>query len=165
MAKKKESKDETFEIVIETPKGSQHKYKYDKKRKIFTLHKVLPAGFAFPFDFGFIPGTKGEDGDPLDILLISQQPTFPGCYIDCRIIGGIKATQKEKGKTIRNDRFFAVPGCDNIYHSIREAGDLTKEMINEISNFFIAYRQYEGAEFIPLAILTADEVKKIIKAS
>src|SRR5687768_14520561 len=145
MANKKKDKGEVIEVVVETPKGSQNKYKYDKKKEAFKLNKILPAGFAFPLDFGFIPGTKGDDGDPLDILLITQQTTFPGCYIDCRVIGGIKARQKEKnGEEVRNDRFFAVPECDNIYSSIREMEDLPKELIDEVTNFFIAYRKYEN---------------------
>ena len=98
MMKKKEKKEDRIEVIIETPGGSQNKYKYNEEKKNFILHKILPAGFSFSFDFGFIPGTKGGDGDPLDIILITPQSTFPGCHIDCRIIGGIKAKQTENGK-------------------------------------------------------------------
>jgi inorganic pyrophosphatase len=157
---------EKVDIVIETPKGSQNKYKYDPKKKIFKLNKVLPSGFTFPYDFGFIPDTKGDDGDPLDIMLISQQTTFPGCHIDARIIGGIKATQKEKnGTTVRNDRFFALPVEDKVFEAINEMSDLPKEMIKEIINFFVAYRKYEDSEFKAESLLTAKEVKKLIDKS
>src|ERR1700753_2946474 len=98
--------------VIETPKGSAQKYDYDKKTGFFILKKILPAGMVFPYDFGFIPDTKGEDGDPLDIMVFSEYCSFPGCMVKCRIIGGLMAEQsKEPGSQnkIRNDRFFAVP--------------------------------------------------------
>ncbi|HKB44167.1 MAG TPA: inorganic diphosphatase [Chitinophagaceae bacterium] len=162
---KNEKKEDCFEIIIETPRGSRNKYKYNEKKEIFTLHKILPAGFSFPFDFGFIPGTKAEDGDPLDIMLIAQQSTFPGCRVDCRIIGGIKAKQKEDEKKVRNDRLFAVPVCDEMYAPVQNTQDLSKELIDEIVNFFIAYRKYENVEFVPLSLLNAEEAKKIIKSS
>lgn len=85
-------------LIIETPKGSSEKYDYDTQHHLFKLHKILPAGMVFPFDFGFIPGTKGEDGDPLDVLVISEFESFPGIMIDCRIIGCIKAKQIDKKK-------------------------------------------------------------------
>jgi len=74
----KEKKDDGLEIIIETPKGSRNKYKYNEKKENFKLKKILPIGFSFPFDFGLIPGTKGDDSDPLDIILITQQSTFTG---------------------------------------------------------------------------------------
>src|SRR4030095_13228607 len=114
-AVRKAKKDNGLEIIIETPKGSRNKYKYNEKKENFKLNKILPIGFSFPFDFGLIPGTKGDDGDPLDIILVTQQSTFTGCHIDSRIVGGIKAVQKENGKEIRNDRFFAVPLVDDMY--------------------------------------------------
>ncbi|MEJ7588557.1 MAG: inorganic diphosphatase, partial [Ferruginibacter sp.] len=83
--------------MIETPKGSAQKYTYDSTTKFFRLTKILPAGMVFPYDFGFIPETMGEDGDPLDSMIISEFPSFTGCMISCRVIGGIKATQSEKG--------------------------------------------------------------------
>ncbi|HMG83849.1 MAG TPA: inorganic diphosphatase [Ferruginibacter sp.] len=83
-------------VVIETPKGSAQKYDYDKKTGFFKLEKILPAGMVFPYDFGFIPDTKGEDGDPLDVLVFSEFCSFPGCMIECRLIGGIKAEQSKE---------------------------------------------------------------------
>ena len=161
---KKETKD-SIEIIIETPKGSRNKYKYNEKKEIFKLDKILPVGFSFPFDFGIIPKTKGDDGDPLDIILITQQSTFTGCHIDSRIVGGIKANQTEEGKTIRNDRFFAVPLCDDLYASVQDVHDLPREMVNEIGEFFMAYHKLENVDFVPQSLLKAQEVKKIIKSS
>src|SRR4030095_6369393 len=115
---------QTIEIIVETPKGSAQKYDYDPENQWFKLKKVMPAGMVFPFDFGFIPGTKGEDGDPLDIIVISELKSFPGCCMECRVIGGITAEQTEKGKTVRNDRFLAVPETSQLFAEIRSIEDL-----------------------------------------
>src|SRR3954468_1566922 len=98
-----------IDIVIETPRGSAQKYDYDPKSGFFRLKKILPAGMAFPYDFGFIPNTKGEDGDPLDAIVISEFKSFTGCLLECRIVGCIQAEQTEKKQTVRNDRFLAIP--------------------------------------------------------
>src|SRR4051812_40559441 len=82
--------------IIETPHGSRNKYKYDKELDFFKLKKILPSGTSFPLDFGFIPYTEGEDGDPLDVLVITDFPTHPGCMVECRVIGILEAEQKEK---------------------------------------------------------------------
>src|SRR5690242_13721214 len=96
-------------IIIDTPKGSRNKYKYDETSQCFGLSRILPAGASFPFDFGSIPGTLAEDGDPLDVLLISEAASFPGCLITGKLIGTICGDQTEKNETIRNDRLLAVP--------------------------------------------------------
>lgn len=96
--------------MIETPKGSNQKFDYDPEKNRFKLSKLLPAGMAFPFDFGMIPGTGGEDGDPLDIIVISEGSAFPGCLVDCRVIGALQAEQTERnGDKVRNDRFIVPP--------------------------------------------------------
>jgi len=82
--------DELIQVVIETPKGSRNKYAFDPEQKTFQLTKVLPAGMAFPYDFGFVPSTKAEDGDPTDVLVLMDEPAFPGCLLTCRVIGIIE---------------------------------------------------------------------------
>src|SRR5690242_6477172 len=96
-------------VVIETPKGSRSKFSYDEDTGLFTLSKLLPAGMAFPFSFGFVPSTRGGDGDPLDVLLVFDEPLFPGLLVAARLIGAIRARQSEDGKMKRNDRLLAVP--------------------------------------------------------
>jgi hypothetical protein len=81
---------EACTVIIETPKGSRNKYAFDPEERIFALKKVLPAGMAFPYDFGFVPSTRGGDGDPLDVLVLMDEPAFPGCKITCRVIGVIE---------------------------------------------------------------------------
>src|SRR5690242_7742786 len=97
-----------FNVIIETPKGNRNKFKYDEELDLFMLSGVLPAGAVFPFDFGFIPGTRGGDGDPLDVLVLMDEPSFTGCLVRARLIGVIEAEQTEDGKTARNDRLIAV---------------------------------------------------------
>jgi inorganic pyrophosphatase len=89
---------DAVEVVIETPKGSRNKYAYDPAKRAFKLSKVLAEGMMFPYDFSFVPGTKSADGDPLDVLVLMDAPTFPGCMLDCELIGVIEAEQEENEK-------------------------------------------------------------------
>src|SRR5512142_3126073 len=104
----KKGNSDTHTVIIETPRNSRNKYKFDEKTGRFKLSKVMPEGMMFPYDFGFIPKTEAEDGDPLDVLVLNDEPMFPGCELECRLVGVIKALQKEKGKENRNDRLIAV---------------------------------------------------------
>jgi inorganic pyrophosphatase len=81
--------DDTVRVVIETPKDSRNKYAFDSEDEVFVLKRVLPAGMAFPYDFGFVPSTLAEDGDPVDVLVLMDQPAFPGCVLKCRLVGVI----------------------------------------------------------------------------
>src|ERR1041385_801146 len=96
-------------IIIEAPKGRRTKFKYDEKLDMFQFDKILPPGVIFPFDFGFLPSTLGGDGDPLDVAVLTDEPSFVGCLVLGRLLGAIEAEQTEKGKTNRNDRLIAVP--------------------------------------------------------
>jgi inorganic pyrophosphatase len=95
-------------VVIETPKGSPNKLTFEPRYGTFVLKGVLPVGAVFPFDIGFVPSTRAEDGDPLDILVLMDAPVFPGCIVPSRLVGVIEAEQTEDGKTERNDRLLAV---------------------------------------------------------
>jgi hypothetical protein len=95
--------------VVETPRGSRAKLKFDPKIGAFTLSKPLLAGLTYPYDWGFIPSTKAPDGDPLDVLIIHEAATYPGLVLACKVIGILEVEQKKKGKVERNDRIFAVP--------------------------------------------------------
>jgi inorganic pyrophosphatase len=154
---------QTIEVIVETPKGSAQKYDYDPENQWFKLKKVMPAGMVFPFDFGFIPGTKGEDGDPLDIIVISELKSFPGCCMECRVIGGITAEQTEKGKTVRNDRFLAVPEASQLFSKIKSIEDLPEEVIDQLEKFFINYNEEEGKKFTPLKRIDAKKAYDLIK--
>src|SRR5437763_314027 len=123
-------------VIVESPKGNAQKYNYEPEMNCFKLAKLLPAGLVFPYDFGFIINTKGEDGDPLDVIIISEVKTFPGCCMDCRIIGAITANQTERdGKTERNDRFLAVPEVSEVFKDITDYSQLPEGPIVQIENF------------------------------
>src|SRR4051794_11755247 len=100
---------ECLNVVIDTPKGCRNKFAFDEERSVYILKSVLPQGAVFPFDFGSVPGTVAEDGDPLDALVLMDEPAFCGCLVEARPIGVIKARQGKKGKKFeRNDRLIAV---------------------------------------------------------
>ena len=154
------------DVVIETPKGSAQKYDYVPNTPFFKLSKILPSGMVFPYDFGFIPKTKGEDGDPLDVIVISEFNSFPGVIIKCRIIGGIKAEQsEEKGskKLIRNDRFLAIPKCSNIFQDVGRMDDLPKRITDDLEEFFVDYNKLEGKKFKALEKIGPKEAQRLIE--
>jgi len=153
-------------VIIETPRGKQNKFTFDPKLCVFMLKKTLPMGTVFPFDFGFIPQTLGEDGDPLDILVIIDEPVYPGCLIVTRLLGVLQAEQEEgKGKKIRNDRLVAVSNCSVLYENIKNIDDLNKSMVTEIENFFIDYNKHAGKKFNPLGWKNARAAMKLIENS
>lgn len=133
-----------MDIIIETPKGSRQKYAYDKDTKLFRLKKILAPGLVFPYDFGFIPGTKGEDGDPFDILVISEYHGFPGCIMDVRIAGCLRATQTVGKSTYRNDRYIGILEQSSIFQNIMTLEDLPATLIESIKLFFSTYLHAEG---------------------
>ena len=157
-----------IDVIIETPKGSRQKYHYDEKSGIISLKKILPQGMVFPFDFGFLPGTKGEDGDPLDILVISELTSFPGCQQACRLIGGLKAKQSEEksdAKKIRNDRFFAISVLSEVYGHIETLNDLPGKIVSETEQFFIQHNKIEGKKFEITGRMKPKDAFKLINKS
>jgi inorganic pyrophosphatase len=137
-------------VVVDTPKGSRNKYKYDETLGLYRLSKVLPLGLAFPYDFGFIPSTRAEDGDPLDVLLLGEEALFPGCLVTVRLVGVIQAEQTEPGKTFRNDRIMGAIETSVNRPAIQTLEDLQPERLDEIESFFMAYNHLEGRHFKPL---------------
>jgi len=155
----------SIEVIIETPRGSVEKYDYVEGTPFFKLKKILPAGMVFPYDFGFVPKTKGEDGDPLDVIVISEFNSFPGVIIKCRVIGGIMAEQSEEEgskKMIRNDRFLAIPKCSNIFQNVKRVKDLPKQIMGQLEEFFVEYNKLEGKKFKVLKLMDAEEAEKLV---
>jgi inorganic pyrophosphatase len=134
-------------VVIETPKGSPNKLAFEPRYGTFVLKGVLPAGAVFPFDFGFVPSTRAEDGDPLDVLVLMDAPVFPGCVVPSRLIGAIEAEQTEDGATERNDRLLAVAANSAAHRSIRTLNDLSDDLIAQIEHFFASYNEMKGKRF------------------
>jgi inorganic pyrophosphatase len=137
-------------VVVDTPKGSRNKYKYDETLGLYRLSKVLPLGSAFPYDFGFIPSTRAEDGDPLDVLVLGEEALFPGCLVTVRLVGVIQAEQTEHGKTFRNDRLMGAIETSVNRPAIQTLEDLRSEHLDEIEYFFITYNHLEGRHFKPV---------------
>jgi len=138
----------TFDVVIETPKGSRNKLKYDPERGRFRLSHVLPEGMSFPYDFGFVPDTRADDGDPLDVLVLSDAPLPVGCSLDVRFIGTLEAEQRERdGEVVRNDRLIGVAEESTTHGDVRDLSDLSDALIGQIEAFFEQYNRLNGKSF------------------
>ena len=138
-------------VVIETPKGSRNKYSYDEEVGAFRFKAVLPEGSSFPYDFGFIPSTLGQDGDPLDILVLLDAPVTMGCLLTVRLLGVIEAEQQEtSGKTERNDRLLGVAVHARTHGHVRHIDELRPGFVEEIEAFFGHYNSLSGRHFTPL---------------
>jgi len=140
-------KSDCLNVVIDTPKGSRNKFAYDDERETYALKAVLPQGAVFPFDFGSIAGTIAEDGDPLDALVLMDEPAFVGCLVESRVIGVIEANQTEDGQTERNDRIIAVAAESHTHRDIKSLDDLNKTLLEEIEHFFVSYNEQRGKKF------------------
>jgi inorganic pyrophosphatase len=137
------TEDGDVHVVVETPRGSRAKFAYDPKLDSFILSKSLLTGLSYPHDWGFVPSTTADDGDPLDIMVIHDAATFPGIVLTCRIIGILQIVQKSKGKAERNDRLFAVPRRSHAEQGLRDVQDLSKQVQQELEKFFIATDELE----------------------
>jgi inorganic pyrophosphatase len=152
-----------LQVIVETPKGSRNKYAFDPKQEIFSLKKVLPAGMAFPYDFGFLPQTLAPDGDPIDVLLLMDEPAFPGCAVRARLIGIIEGEQIDGKKRIRNDRLVAIAEANHMYANIRKLKDLPEQFLKELQDFFVNYHRLEGKEYKLLGCRSPQTALLLIK--
>ena len=150
-------------VIIETPKGSRNKYAYDPKQRIFELKKVLPAGMTFPYDFGFVPSTIGGDGDPLDVLVLMDEPAFAGCKLTCRVIGIIEGEQGDKKSTERNDRVIAIEADNHSFAQVKHLDDLGKPFLRELEEFFVNYHALSGKQYRILAAKGPSAAHRAIK--
>lgn len=154
---------ETINVMIECPRGSSYKLDHEPLSNGFRLSKILPAGLVFPFDFGMIPGTRGEDGDPLDIIVVSELTTFPGCMMDVRLIGALAAEQTERdGLTVRNDRFLGIPVVSQLFPNVNEVSELPENILNQLEHFFENYNKQAGKIFKVRERLTASRALKLL---
>lgn len=156
-------KDGALQVVIETPKGSRNKYAFDPEQGIFLLRKVLPTGMVFPYDFGFLPRTKGDDGDPIDVLVLMDEPVFPGCLLRVRLIGVIEGEQQEGKKKFRNDRLLAVAESNYTYAKVHSPEDLPDQFLRELEDFFVNYNKLQGRQYRLLGCKGEKEAQKLIR--
>jgi inorganic pyrophosphatase len=151
-------------VIIETPKGSRNKFDYEPELGLFILAGVLPAGAVFPYDFGFVPSTLGGDGDPLDVLLLMDEPAFAGCLVRARLIGVIEAEQTERdGETTRNDRLIAVVTNSRNHQDVHTLDDIGGNLVDEIEHFFISYNQAKGKTFKPLGRSGPQRARRLVE--
>jgi inorganic pyrophosphatase len=153
-----------WRAVIEVPAGSRNKLKWQPALGAMELHAVLPLGTEFPYDFGFVPSTQGQDGDPLDVLLFLDEPAPPGTVVPCRVLGVITARQKPQdgGKAERNDRLLAVARDSHRYAHWKKLADITPSVLDEIERFFVFYNEQKGVRFEPLGRAGAAEAKRLL---
>ena len=155
--------EELLQVVIETPRGSRNKYSYDEEDHIYRLKAALPAGMVFPYDFGFVPQSIGGDGDPLDVLVLMDEPAFPGCVLLARLIGVMESEQTEGEKTERNDRLIAVAETTHLYTNLRGIDDIPRQSLTEIEQFFANYHQLQGRKSRLLGFKDAATARKLVE--
>ena len=137
-------KDGALRAVVETPKGSTYKVKFEPKTGSFHYQHPLPIGLAYPYDWGFVPGTIAPDGDPIDVLVLHEAGTHPGVVVPSRLLGVVRISQKERGEPREeNDRLIVAP-LEHAAH--RRLSDVAKHMRKEIEAFFVASARFSGKD-------------------
>ncbi len=151
--------------VIEASQGTRHKLKYTPEWNAFVLSGVLPVGLAFPYDFGFLPSTLGDDGDPLDVLVLADEAMPPGAVVPCRVVGVIEAEQHDRDakEPKRNDRLLAVALKSHRHGDCRRLKDLPTNVLDEIEQFFVAFNASKGGSFRPLARRGVDAATRLVE--
>jgi inorganic pyrophosphatase len=158
--------DGTLQVVVETSKGSRNKITFDPRRGLYELTGVLPVGASFPFDFGFVPSTRGGDGDPLDVLVLLDEPTFAGCLVPARLVGVITARQQERdGPVEENDRLIAVAAKSRAHEHVRTLADLGDALLEEIEHFFVSYNEIKGKRFEPTGRKGPRAARTVVEAA
>lgn len=149
--------------VIEAVAGSRNKLKFDPATGVLALHTMLPLGASFPYAFGFVPSTLGEDGDPLDVMVFLDEQVPPGVVVPCRLVGVILATQTKDGTLMRNDRLLAVADKSHAYRRVHALVDLDRNVLDEIERFFQFYNAQKGEEFTPMGRHGATRAEALVR--
>lgn len=153
--------DFVIEAFIEIPKGTVNKYEYDEESGQFHLDRVLYSPVHYPADYGFVPETLAEDGDPLDILVLISAPTFPGCRVPARIIGGL-SMRDDKGM---DQKLLSVASVDPRFDGINQLSDLPAHMLREIEYFFSIYKELEGKQSLVSGWMERTEAMMVLEES
>lgn len=132
--------EDTVEVLIEIPRGSRNKYEWDEKRGVLRLDRTLYSSVHYPCDYGYIPNTHADDGDHLDVLVIVEEPTVPGCHVDARPIGVLRM-RDDKGI---DDKIICVPVADPRFNDVHEFADIASHWQLEIDQFFRTYKALQG---------------------
>ena len=156
-----------FRVVVESPRGSSVKLKFDSETGTMTISRPLTLGVTYPYDWGFVPGTKVSDGDPLDAMLLWDTPTFPGVVIECRAVGLVKVDQKRKkgrGRE-RNDRILAIPVAAPRFEHLRTLRDVPARLRSELQQFFFNVTALEDKDIRILGWVGPDAALHAIRAA
>ena len=156
-------KQRTCRAIIETPKGSRNKFSYDPDTGLFELGGLLPEGLFFPFDFGFIPSTLADDGDPVDILVLMDAPAHVGCLLDVRIIGAIEAKQIERGRKETNDRLLGIAVHSYQHEDLDSIDDVSETLLSQVEEFFVSYNKQRGKKFKITALVGPKKAVKLLR--
>lgn len=148
-------------LVVEIPKGSTNKYEYDGKLGVFRLDRVLYSPVHYPGDYGFIPGTLSSDGDPLDLLALVEEPSFPGCLIEVRPIGVLNMVDQQQ----KDQKIVAVPNRNPRFDQVHSMDEMFPHVRREIEHFFAIYKELEGRQTSTLGWGDAEEARRIIVES
>ena len=150
-------------VLVDTPRGSAVKFKLDLENGVYRVAHILASGLVFPFDFGSIPGTLADDGDPVDLLVLAEAATFPGCLVTVRLIGAFEAKQTQEGRTDRNDRLLGVASESRAYANVRALRDLPRKLLDEIEGFFVTYNEARGRRFRVTRRVGAAAARRLVK--
>jgi len=159
--------DGSVNVVVETPRGSQAKFKYDPETGAIMLSRPLPAGVVYPYDWGYIPSTRAADGDPIDVMVLWDGTSFPGVVLPSRLIGVLRVEQTgaEPGRRERNDRLFALPIKAPRSAHVQTIFDLPERVRLEIEQFFQTVVAFEGKDLRLLGFEGKDEADRVLRAA
>jgi inorganic pyrophosphatase len=159
------SEDGSVHAVVEAPKGSLLKLKYDMKLGTFTVSRALPLGLSYPFDWGFVPSTKGPDGDPVDALILHAGSTYPGVVLSCRLVGVVEMDEDgEQGQRERNDRLIVRPCWPDQLGEFQQASDLPARLREEVEQFFLSTTFFSAKNAKVLGWKGPKEASVMVKA-
>jgi inorganic pyrophosphatase len=152
---------DTHRVLVEIPKGSRNKYEYDEALGGIKLARFLFSSVVYPADYGFIPGTAGEDGKPLKAVVLVGQPSFPGCVIEVRAVAALRMVDDD----VRDDKIVCVPHGDPNWSDIDDLEDVPSQLRTEIEHFFSMYKQPEGKEVLIEGFVGAQDAGQLIASS
>jgi inorganic pyrophosphatase len=160
------SRERLLHVVVETPRGAGVKVKLDPDLGAFTVSRPLPAGMVYPYDFGFVPGTRAPDGDPLDAMVYWDVGSWPGVVLECRVLGVLLCDQAgQKKRRERNDRLLVVPDTAERSQQLKSALRLERRVREELESFFLASTALEGKDLNILGWRGPAEAKRVIAAA
>lgn len=135
-----------FHVVVESPRGARLKLRYEPGPGAFLVSRALPLGLSYPYDFGFVPGTEAEDGDPIDALVYWDVPSVTGVVLTCRLVGAIRLDQQDGPRRVRNDRLVAIPLGHDRGEDVRSVEDLAGRVRDELAHFFTSSVYFTGKD-------------------